>query len=629
MQLTKGLTKISGPNGSGKTTVFRALIYGLTGWCDPSWGTQSELQKDDEVVPGYVELDITVNGEAYKLIRYTLVTAKTPDRITKDNTLVVEKRQRVNAWLEQYIDVPVTVLAQLMWLRQEQASWLLTATASSINTFLGIIFDTKRLEKLRDGIKKSIDRIATIRDDFDSRTNLAKSSIESLQDENEIQEKLTKINADIVAVTKELSKANAGMTLEEKQDEKAKIEARKAALQAALDANEALVEPSEKEPDDKLLNDLHASILDMTSLQTEYKQRVDSMLVTENRLSAGIAEIEAIEDWKCAYCGAAVQDKDSYMAMQYAVLLKSIGAEGYTELKDSYVLSEVKDEAHHLLCQLKLDQRTYFDTIGENGKQLRQWKEDLRKLKDLQSQWKAYRQEKEHHIPILTDLQACDARLKQLEETPVIEQSANTLASNLNKLNLEQERISNYLYDVKSKKALADFIIKEAEQDRLNYNTNRKAKLVLTTLRECLSQSRAQARYINCKIDLLNQYINNFLLMSEMPFVLELDKEEHLFRYHMADSEVWHPAGMLSGAQKAAASIAIQMALLRVAVNDVTLLLIDEADASLDLSNKFIAARLYKDISQSFSSVEGSVLIISQSEEIANICDREVDVCLR
>ena len=97
-----------------------------------------------------------------------------------------------------------------------------------------------------------------------------------------------------------------------------------------------------------------------------------------------------------------------------------------------------------------------------------------------------------------------------------------------------------------------------------------------------------------------------------------MDKKEHTFKFHMQDSEQDHPAGMLSGAQSAAAAIAVQMALVETAYPELSLLLVDEADAALSPENKFIAARLYRTLS---NSIDGSVLVISQSEDVEQDCD--------
>ena len=81
---------------------------------------------------------------------------------------------------------------------------------------------------------------------------------------------------------------------------------------------------------------------------------------------------------------------------------------------------------------------------------------------------------------------------------------------------------------------------------------------------------------------------------------------------------------MLSGAQKAAAAIAIQMSLVVTAVPDLTLLLLDEADASLSPENKVIATKLYRVLAETLSGSDGSTFVISQSDTVAAECDREI-----
>lgn len=64
-----GLTAVIGRNGSGKTSLLRALVYGLTGLVDGSWGSQQSLQKDGSVVVGSVEVDFTDGSETYTVKR--------------------------------------------------------------------------------------------------------------------------------------------------------------------------------------------------------------------------------------------------------------------------------------------------------------------------------------------------------------------------------------------------------------------------------------------------------------------------------------------------------------------------------------------------------------------------------
>ena len=99
--LTEGITRIYAPNGAGKTNFLRGLVYGLTGWVDPSWGTQSDLQKDGAASPGWAQVKLEIEGSEYTLRRYIIVTPKNGDTLDCDDPKMhIEKRQRVNAFLE-------------------------------------------------------------------------------------------------------------------------------------------------------------------------------------------------------------------------------------------------------------------------------------------------------------------------------------------------------------------------------------------------------------------------------------------------------------------------------------------------------------------------------------------------
>lgn len=183
LDFQQGMTAIIGPNFSGKSNLFRGFVYALTGWCDPAWGTQSSLQKDDEQIPGYAELEFETDGESYRVKRYTLTGAKYKDSLSNgEGKDLILQRQKINQWLEDKVGVQLPVLAQLIWVRQENSSWLLTAPSTAITTFLAQIFDTKKLEKLRDSLKVTSDTIAFLRSDFDSRAVEAKEKLKGIPD---------------------------------------------------------------------------------------------------------------------------------------------------------------------------------------------------------------------------------------------------------------------------------------------------------------------------------------------------------------------------------------------------------------------------------------------------------------
>lgn len=102
----QGMTALLGANFSGKSNIFRGFVYALTGWCDPSWGTQTDLQKDDELTPGYAELTFSCDNDIYRVKRYTVSGTKYPDVIMDaEGKELVLRRSKVDEWIAERVGV--------------------------------------------------------------------------------------------------------------------------------------------------------------------------------------------------------------------------------------------------------------------------------------------------------------------------------------------------------------------------------------------------------------------------------------------------------------------------------------------------------------------------------------------
>lgn len=609
--LTEGITRIYAPNGAGKTNFLRGLVYALTGWCDPSWGTQSDLQKDGTASPGYAQVTLDIEGSIYTLRRYTMVTSKSADSIScEDPKLYIEKRQRVNAFLESKLPVNLTILAQLMWLRQGGLVWLLTATTASINTFLGLIFDTKKLEKLREVLKLVISQIADIRGDQDPKIQHWKEVLEQMPDIDALQKELEELNSQYV----ELASYTGKMILR-KSDQEAQLEALQEPIatqtKVVQDLNIAI------ETSAAHLNKIPGSI----SLSEAMQKRQLAISAAEDLLNQlkeseqqrgvlkdVIKKLDNLNNPVCEYCGSKVTNSKAY---------KDRRALEITGIKDgSY-------ESIKLLMETSL--KDLEEAFYETEKKFSKAKEDSSKADTLYKAIQEREVFKAETVSLQRQLLEEDPKLrrllekqKQLQEAVVIGDDEEPLQKRIHDLKEAIQTVQQALSDARSNKAVAESSIEALEKEKAEHKRNTYVKKLFAATREVFSQSRAQTRYLNGKLDTLNSYIEHYLALSEMPFILKLDKKDHLFKFHMVDSEQEHPAGMLSGAQQAAAAIAVQMALVETAFPELSILLVDEADAALSPENKFIAARLYRTLSE---SMNGSVLVISQAEDVSNDCD--------
>lgn len=606
---TEGLTRIYAPNGRGKTNFLRGLVYGLTGWCDPAWGTQSDLQKDDAASPGYVQITLELEGSTYKLQRYVMVTAKTADSISCDAPkLYIEKRQRVNAFLESKLPVTMPILAQLMWLRQSNLHWLLTATASSINVFLGLIFDTKKLEKIRDALKTVTGKVADIRGDQDPKLEHWNGVLEQLPDIPGLEKDLKELNEKYV----ELASYTGKRIMRKSAYEKACAE-----LTKAIDTTRGFVYAAMEDAEElrKVMPDIMPDIKALRDQLNEEKQKAD-LFTAELKDATGKLEVckkrlellQQAASGKCQYCGAEFKNNEEHKKN----VMKAMGIHlpHYTydqALKDHKAAVQVREQEvkqyEEAIAALNIEA---LETDISNALEFQALKAELTKREAILKQQE-------------TELQNLQAQLEDLKQAVVIPDNEKPLDEQIKDIKETIATVQQAYNDAVANKQLAESSIQQLEQEKQEHLRNTYVKKLLMDARDVLSQSRAQARYISSKLDTLNSYIDHYLTLSEMPFTLRLDKEEHTFKFHMQDSDQDHPAGMLSGAQAAAAAIAIQMALVETAYPELSLLLVDEADAALSPENKFIAARLYRTLT---NSIDGSVLIISQSDDVADDCDR-------
>lgn len=620
LDVQPGLTRIAGPNGSGKTTVFRALIYGLTGWCDPAWGTQSDLQQDDESVPGYVELTLSVDGEEYTLKRFAGTGTKLVDTLCKDGAIIVKNRQKINAWLEQFTGIAMPVMAQLMWLRQENSSWLLTATAAQINQFLGLIFDTKKLETYRQHLKNACDSIPKLRDDFDTRKKQAAETLHQQSSQKELLSQQLQEQQELVRATKETLQAFGNSMAVADRDKMLRLrEQELAAYSRDLDKYRDLQEApavdieTETAAETALVSKISAQRLEKSTCE----RMLNSARADRDNSKWRLDQLRHIHTPDtCELCGCNLSTSpETYRNNKVKLLLQQ--ALRYEEAIKNF--SETYEISAHKCIELEKRMALLEHDIASDNK-------ELESIGQKRAERLRYMEQLQHKTELQHKIEQVAAEIEKLKATPVYDASISKqqIESMLRSAEARETELKSAYETCIASIAAAQQVMHDAEEDAVRYKRNERVRQVLSTLRDVLSQSRAQARYLNSKISTLNGNIAHYLQLSEMPFTVFLDPAEHVFKYRMDDCDMQHQAGMLSGAQKAAAAIAIQMSLVVTAVPDLTLLLLDEADASLSPENKVIATKLYRVLAETLSGSDGSTLVISQSDTVAAECDREI-----
>ena len=596
----QGMTALLGANFSGKSNIFRGFVYALTGWCDPSWGTQTDLQKDDELTPGYAELTFSCDNDIYRVKRYTVSGTKYPDVIMDaEGKELVLRRSKVDEWIAERVGVPVVILAQLIWLRQENSAWLLTAPAAGITSFLAQIFDTKKLEKLRDALKVTESKVAQLRSDFKERA-------EQLQ-----------ANQDALPKMEDLEKALA--------DEKAHLEELKAAYEPYKTI--VLVDPKQKE----------AHLAKNSALIKEAKQRMQQYIpADEDEQLPDIKPLMDLEKEACSKCHSLdilLNNAAAEIAKHQQELekLKSIDtAVTCCELCSAHIadMSIYKSNKARMLNISDKDEATLQEELAELEKTTKIAKQARDKLEVESVEYNKQVSEissKKEYQTLLKFIKSVEQNTAEVEKQETSDPETVAKVQHLEaSIALAEHNIRQQELTIADTRAQQMYIIQAKEAcktDEQLYTRNNTIRQILSRSRDVLSQNRAQARYMAAQIDRLNHFISEYVALSEMPFTLKLDPTKRVFRYKMTDSDVEHPAARLSGAQKAIASIAVQMALIATVAPNINTICVDETDAALDANNKFMAATLYRSLVGTLAGQEGSVLVISHSDTVLETAD--------
>ena len=631
-----GLTAVIGRNGSGKTSLLRALVYGLTGLVDGSWGSQQSLQKDGSVVVGSVEVDFTDGNETYTVKRCAAASPKFPDVVfdSKGNTLA-QRRQKVNDYMETVFGMPCPLMFQVCWGRQGELASLLKATPATVSTFLSQVFDTKQLEKIREKLKLQLDTIAQFPSSCGDSLQADKEALEALLPESQLQ---TTVDALSAAHTKAanslqqlLLKRSNAINKEDYESAKQALETRLAGLQQALAELNFATSPAK--PEDSLQS-LQAQL---SEAERKHSKLTQSSLTCsfnlkeiEGKLEATNKELEQTrQQWKtfteqvkqaethtCMFCGGEVTNHEAY---KKAMLKFAFSCDDFAK---SETAQQEKEQALQQQIQLQEETKASLKSLmAETAAGLEAaetTKLDLAEKINSALYWK-----------LTNDIEDVKHSLDTLGGTPVLD---DELAAAISSAEDEVQSISaklnearNNLIETRASRTMLERAIEASSKLVKQAEINTEARRVLSFIRDALSQPRAQARYLRTRIERLNLELARYLTLTGMPFSLKLDPDSRTFVFTTPEG-VQHPASHLSGAQQAMSAVALQMALFAVMQPNLNLYLIDEPTESLDDGNKATMADMFAKMQAMLPSVEGTMLIVTRDEPVIASCGNTIEI---
>ena len=161
----ENLYLITGPTGSGKTTIFDAIVYCLYGEASgierKADGFRSDFAKDKDET--FAELTFEVKNKIYTVRRnpkYKIEGRSTPilphATLTLPNGKVLEKINNVNQKIYELIGLNVNQFRQIVMLAQGEFMKLLFAQSSERDEIFRKIFNTEQFNFIEEDLKERL-----------------------------------------------------------------------------------------------------------------------------------------------------------------------------------------------------------------------------------------------------------------------------------------------------------------------------------------------------------------------------------------------------------------------------------------------------------------------------------------
>lgn len=158
-EFTRGLVAILGENGSGKSSLFGAIRWALTGE-NPNFGLKAEniSQYAKEGEPSFVSLEFEHNGHIAVVTRY-LLPEKEPSILSVDGKEAARGDKAVTAEIEKLLGVDAKFISRFIIVGQTDIFSFIDDNQTDTDKFFQRLFNTAKADKCQDVIGKATSKI--------------------------------------------------------------------------------------------------------------------------------------------------------------------------------------------------------------------------------------------------------------------------------------------------------------------------------------------------------------------------------------------------------------------------------------------------------------------------------------
>jgi exonuclease SbcC len=158
-EFTRGLVAILGENGSGKSSLFGAIRWALTGE-NPNFGVKTDniSQYAKEGEPSYVSLEFEHNGHIAVVTRH-LLPEKEQSVLTVDGVEAGRGDKSVTAGVEKLLGVDSKFISRFIIVGQTDIFSFIDDNQTDTDKFFQRLFNTAKADKCQDVLGKNLNKI--------------------------------------------------------------------------------------------------------------------------------------------------------------------------------------------------------------------------------------------------------------------------------------------------------------------------------------------------------------------------------------------------------------------------------------------------------------------------------------
>lgn len=188
-EFTRGLVAILGENGSGKSSLFGAVRWLLTGE-NPNYGVKADniSQYAKEGEPAYATLEFEHNGHVAVVTRY-LLPEKEQSILTVDGKETARGDKAVTAGIEKLLGVDAKFISRFIIVSQTEIFSFIDDNQTDTDKFFQRLFNTAKADKCQDVIGKGLLKLNV--------PEIVKPSSQIILEQAEVAKKIEDLNGQI------------------------------------------------------------------------------------------------------------------------------------------------------------------------------------------------------------------------------------------------------------------------------------------------------------------------------------------------------------------------------------------------------------------------------------------------